>query len=74
MPQVARFDAVVMRAVEKMDLAVPVAVQRTGRYLALLTTRESASAYVKLAPELGWMEFVSLPNTRQMILAIGRRT
>jgi hypothetical protein len=73
MPQPVRFDAVVMRAVEKMDLAIPVAVQRAKRYLALLTTKGSAPAYGRLAPELGWIESVPLPNTRQMILAIGRR-
>ena len=73
MPQLVRFDAVAMRAVEKMDLAIPVAVQRTKRYLALLTTEGSAPVYGKLAPELEWMESISLPNTRQMILAIGRR-
>jgi 16S rRNA (guanine527-N7)-methyltransferase len=73
MPHAVRFDAVVMRAVEKMDLAIPVALQHARRYLALLTTKESAPAYGKLAPELEWMESVSLPNTRQMILAVGRR-
>jgi 16S rRNA (guanine527-N7)-methyltransferase len=73
MPQPVRFDAVVMRAVEKMDLAIPVAVQRSKRYLALLTTKGSAPAYGQLAPELEWIESVPLPNTRQMILAIGRR-
>ncbi len=73
MPQLVRFDAVVMRAVEKMDLAIPVAVQRARRYLALMTTEGSAPGYAKLAPELDWREPVPLPKTRQMILAIGRR-
>jgi 16S rRNA (guanine527-N7)-methyltransferase len=73
MPQLVRFDAVVMRAVEKMDLAIPVAVQRARRYLVLMTTKGSAPGYGKLAPELDWKESVSLPNTRQMIFAIGRR-
>ena len=36
-----RFDAVAMRAVEKMDLAIPVALQRVKRYLVLLTTERS---------------------------------
>ena len=67
------FDAVAMRAVDQMDLAIPVAVQRIRRYLVLLTTEGLAPAYGKLAPELEWMEPVSLPNTRQMILAIGQR-
>jgi 16S rRNA (guanine527-N7)-methyltransferase len=73
MPRELQFDAVAMRAVEKMDLAIPVAVQRARRYLALLTTEGSAPVYRKLAPKLEWVESVSLPNTRQMILAIGQR-
>jgi 16S rRNA (guanine527-N7)-methyltransferase len=73
MPQELQFDAVALRAVEKMDLAIPVAVQRAKRYLALMTTNGSAPIYGKLAPELDWMESVLIPNTRQMILVIGRR-
>jgi 16S rRNA (guanine527-N7)-methyltransferase len=73
MPRELQFDAVAMRAVDQMHLAIPVAVQRTRRYLVLLTTEGLAPVYGKLAPELEWMEPVSLPNTRQMILAIGQR-
>ena len=45
MPQSCQFDAVTMRAVEKMELAMPFAIQRAKRYLVLLTTEESAGAY-----------------------------
>jgi 16S rRNA (guanine527-N7)-methyltransferase len=67
------FHAVSMRAVEKMELAIPIALRLVERYLALLTTERSAPAYEKLAHELKWMEPVRLPNSDQMILAIGQR-
>ena len=67
------FHAVSMRAVEKMELAIPIALRLVERYLALLATERSAPSYEKLAHELKWMEPVRLPNSDQMILAIGRR-
>jgi 16S rRNA (guanine527-N7)-methyltransferase len=67
------FHAVSMRAVEKMELAIPIALGVAERYLVLLTTERSAPAYEKLADELQWMEPVRLPNADQMILAIGQR-
>jgi 16S rRNA (guanine527-N7)-methyltransferase len=73
MPEQFRFDAVSMRAVEKMALAVPVAVERAKRYLLLLTTQQSVPAFRELTPELDWQRPVPLPNTEQMILAIGQR-
>ena len=73
MPEQLRFDAVSMRAVEKMERAIPIAVERVKRYLVLLTTSKSAPAYQQLTPELEWREPIPLPNTVQMILAIGRR-
>jgi 16S rRNA (guanine527-N7)-methyltransferase len=73
MPTGSRFDAVTMRAVEKMELAVPIAVQRAKQYLVLLTTHSSAPAYRELVPELKWLEPIRLPDTEQMVVAIGRR-
>jgi 16S rRNA (guanine527-N7)-methyltransferase len=68
------FHGVSMRAVEKMELAIPIALRVAERYLVLLTTERSAPAYRGLAPELKWIDSVHLPNADQMILAIGRRT
>jgi 16S rRNA (guanine527-N7)-methyltransferase len=68
-----RFDAVAMRAVEKMDLAIPLALQRVKRYLVLLTTERSDLARGKAVPALEWLEPISIPNTTQMVLEIGRR-
>jgi 16S rRNA (guanine527-N7)-methyltransferase len=73
MPGELQFDAVSMRAVEKMALAVPAAVARAKRYLLLLTTEQSAPAFQAITPELEWLRPVPLPNTVQMILAIGQR-
>jgi 16S rRNA (guanine527-N7)-methyltransferase len=67
------FDAVSMRAVEKMASAIPVAVKRSRKYLVLLTTGKSAAATRGFTPELEWLEPILLPNSAQMILAIGRR-
>lgn len=68
-----QFDAVAMRAVEKMDLAIPLALQRVKRYLVLLTTERSDLARGKAVPGLKWLEPISIPNTTQMVLEIGRR-
>ncbi len=73
MPQGRRFHAVSMRAVEKMQLAMPVALGRAERYLVLLTTERTAPAYRDITPELDWMDSIPLPNAEQMILAMGRR-
>ncbi len=68
-----RFDAVAMRAVEKMELAIPPALERVKRYLVLLTTEQSGLARGTVTPGLDWLEPISIPNTRQMVLEIGRR-
>jgi 16S rRNA (guanine527-N7)-methyltransferase len=67
-----RFDAVAMRAVEKMELAIPLALQRVKHYLVLLTTERSGLARGTV-PDLEWLEPISIPNTKQMILEVGRR-
>jgi 16S rRNA (guanine527-N7)-methyltransferase len=73
MPAQAQFDAVSMRAVEKMESAIAFAVKRAKQYLALLTTEKSAAAARTATTELDWLEPIPLPNAAQMILAIGRR-
>jgi 16S rRNA (guanine527-N7)-methyltransferase len=73
MAQGRLFHAVSMRAVEKMELAIPIAFRMVGRYLVLLTTERSAPAYRELVPELRWLDPVHLLNSDQMILAVGER-
>jgi 16S rRNA (guanine527-N7)-methyltransferase len=74
MPKERRFGAVSMRAVEKMELAIPVAVQHAAEYLVLFITLGSAAEYRQHAPGLEWLQDVDLPNAEQRILAIGQRT
>jgi 16S rRNA (guanine527-N7)-methyltransferase len=69
-----RFDAVAMRAVEKMDLAIPFALQRVKRYIVLLTTERSDLARGTAMRGLEWLEPISIPNTEQIVLEIGRRS
>ena len=66
------FDTVAMRAVEKMESAIPLAFKRAKRYLVLLTTEKSMSAAAGLK-DLKWFDPIPLPNSSQMILAIGQR-
>jgi 16S rRNA (guanine527-N7)-methyltransferase len=68
-----RFDAVSMRAVEKMDLAIPLALQRVKRYLVLLTTERSGLTRGTALPGLEWLEPISVPNTNQIVLEVARR-
>ena len=67
------FDAVAMRAVEKMELAIPFALQRVKRYIVLLTTERSNLARGTAIPELEWLEPIFIPNSEQIVLEIGRR-
>jgi len=69
-----QFDAVAMRAVEKMDKAIPIASQRAQKYLIVFTTDVSASGLRALALGMTWAETVRLPNSQQMVLEIGRRS
>ena len=71
LPRNRRFDAVSLRAVEKMEVAIPLALSRVERYLVLLITEESAPGYLGLAPELKWREAVRMPSSVQMVLSIG---
>jgi 16S rRNA (guanine527-N7)-methyltransferase len=73
MPEQDRFDAVSMRAVERMDTAIPLALRRTRKYLFLLTTEGSAAASRGMSAELTWSDPVQLPNSARMILVIGER-
>jgi 16S rRNA (guanine527-N7)-methyltransferase len=65
------FGAVSLRAVEKMESAIPIALKHVGKYLVLFTTEQSVSSFVALTPEINWLAHVPLPNSRQMILAVG---
>jgi 16S rRNA (guanine527-N7)-methyltransferase len=73
MAQARPFHAVSMRAVEKMELAIPIALPMAERYLLLFTTDLLAPRYERLAPGISWQSRVHLPNSDQIILSIGER-
>lgn len=72
MPPGRAFDAVVLRAVDRMADAIAVALPRAKRFMALLTGEEGAK-YRQLAPEFSWDEPIPLPPARRAFLMIGRR-
>jgi len=73
MPSSRVFDVVTMRAVEKMELAIPVAGAHAEKLLLLLTTEQSAPGFRAVAPELRWKPPVRLPYSEQMVLLRGER-
>jgi 16S rRNA (guanine527-N7)-methyltransferase len=73
MPEEREFDAVSLRAVEKMELVIPDAVQRAKGYLLLFTTERSGREFQRLASGLRWLDPIALPNAEQRILAIGQK-
>jgi 16S rRNA (guanine527-N7)-methyltransferase len=73
MPVERRFHGVSLRAVEKMKIALPEAARRAEKYLVMLTTERSGAAYFDLTPEFKWRDPIHLPNTEQIVLAIGQR-
>lgn len=64
-----QFDLVTMRAVEKAESAIPIAIQHARRYLALFATARSTLNF----REFAWREAIPLPNADQRVLAIGER-
>jgi 16S rRNA (guanine527-N7)-methyltransferase len=73
MPPLRKFDAVCMRAVEKMEFAIPIAIDHVERYLVLLTTERSGSVYRELSPRVEWWAPIPLPNSERRVMAVGRR-
>jgi 16S rRNA (guanine527-N7)-methyltransferase len=71
LPASRLFSAVSLRAVERMELAIPVALKHVGKYLVLFTTEQSLPGFLAVSPEISWVSHVPLPNSRQMILVVG---
>jgi 16S rRNA (guanine527-N7)-methyltransferase len=74
MPEQRRFDAVSLRAVDQMELAIPEATKRTRAYVVLLTTTGSEAVCQEFSTELEWLAPIPLPNATRTILAIGRKS
>jgi 16S rRNA (guanine527-N7)-methyltransferase len=73
MPAERLFDAVALRAVEKMERAIPAGAQRATRFLVLFTTAELAGKHRGLASGFAWPRDIELPNADRRVLAIGHR-
>jgi 16S rRNA (guanine527-N7)-methyltransferase len=70
------FDCITMRAVDKMERAVPAAARllRSGGWLALMTTSKELEALKAAAgAEFAWMPLVQLPGGEDRLLALGGR-
>jgi 16S rRNA (guanine527-N7)-methyltransferase len=74
MASTAVFDAVSLRAVERMADAILVALPRVRRCLVLLSTDSLAVSYPKLTPELEWHPWIKVPSSEQGVIAIGERS
>jgi 16S rRNA (guanine527-N7)-methyltransferase len=73
MPQARAFDAVAMRAVDRMKHALEAAKVRARKYLVVFTASEFARDLAVLIPEMEWREAVALPESEERVMAIGRR-
>ena len=69
-----RFDAVTMRAVDRMDTALPEAARRVrneGR-LVLMTTRAGLEQQAVRVQKVRWAEPIPLRGTEQGVIALGQ--
>jgi 16S rRNA (guanine527-N7)-methyltransferase len=70
------FDAVAMRAVDKMLEAVPIAASKVapGGWLLLFGTKESASTLTQGLQDWIWQPALAIPGSGQEILLFGQRS
>jgi 16S rRNA (guanine527-N7)-methyltransferase len=72
----ALFDCVILRAVDRMEVAAQVAAQlvRPGGWLALMTTGNESDAQRAIAgAEFTWPQLLPLPGSLDRLLALGIR-
>lgn len=69
------YDAITMRAVEKMPDAIPIAARHVapGGWLLLMTTREDAPALSQAAPEMAWQDAIPIPESDARVVLLGQR-
>ncbi len=69
-----RFDAVVMRAVDRMERAMPEAIKRVRHegWLVLMTTRAGLEQGSMRIEQVRWVEPTSLRGTEQGVIAKGQ--
>lgn len=73
LPKERVFDAITLRAVDKMKLALAAALPRVKRYLVLFTTAQARSSLEELAPGFRWESYPLPPYTTNSILLLGRK-
>jgi 16S rRNA (guanine527-N7)-methyltransferase len=73
MPETRGFDAVALRAVDKMQRALSVARPRASKFLVLITTEQARKIHESLGKDFVWQEPVPLPYGIQSILLLGVR-
>jgi 16S rRNA (guanine527-N7)-methyltransferase len=73
MPETRSFDAVALRAVDKMQRALLAARPRAGEFLILLTTEQAQAIHENLVNDFVWRKPLPLPYGNQSILLIGSR-
>ena len=73
MPETRGFDAVALRAVDKMQRALSVARPRASKFLVLITTEQARKIHESLVKDFVWQEPVPLPYGIQSILLLGAR-
>lgn len=73
MPKERVFDAVTLRAVDKMPAACRTAVERLaeGGWIGVFATRATEEA-IRAVPGIQWSEAVSIPGAEQAVLLEGR--
>ncbi len=74
-PATQRFDAVTLRAVDAMELALPAAAERVapGGWCVVLTTEAQAEPVRALLPEMAWQTEAALPGSKQRVVLLGQR-
>jgi 16S rRNA (guanine527-N7)-methyltransferase len=74
LPAATRFDAVTLRAVDKMESACLEARGRVlpGGWLVLMTTQQQLRAVAPQVPGIAWRAPIPLPGTEQSVVALGR--
>jgi 16S rRNA (guanine527-N7)-methyltransferase len=74
LPAATRFDAVTLRAVDKMEAACVEARGRVvpGGWLVLMTTQLQLRAIAPQVPAIAWRAPIPLVGTEQSVIALGR--
>lgn len=75
LPKGQRFDAVVLRAVDHMEKALPAAAARVadGGWCAVLTTEAQTAAIQQSVPDFAWQDGVSMPGSQQRVVLLGQK-